>query len=263
MSPQTANHMRLDGKVAVITGGAQGVGLGIAQEFVEYGATVIVADINEETLKRAGAALGPTVTTVVVDVTDLDQMQVMYSDIIARHGRLDAVVANVGAGDSNGVQSITEKQFDFVFGVNVKGVLFTVQPAIGLMRDGGTVVIIGSTASIQPPTGMSLTAGPKLRSAPWCERGSRRSREPASASTCSAPAPSTRHRCVRPWLTPPAPVKSMRSSPRWAKATRSAGSRSPANSALRPCSSPAKPRASSPVSNCSPTAAWRRPADKH
>jgi NAD(P)-dependent dehydrogenase (short-subunit alcohol dehydrogenase family) len=161
MSPQTANHMRLDGKVAVITGGAQGVGLGIAQEFVDYGATVIVADINEETLKTAGAALGPKAAAVVVDVTDLDQMQAMYSDIIATHGRLDAVVANVGAGDSNGVQSITEKQFDFVFGVNVKGVLFTVQPAIGLMKDGGTVVIIGSTASIQPPTGMSLYGGAK------------------------------------------------------------------------------------------------------
>jgi len=153
--------MRLDGKVAVITGGAQGVGLGIAQEFVDYGATVIIADINEETLKRAAAALGPEVTTVVVDVTDLDQMRAMYNDIIAAHGRLDAVVANVGAGDSNGVQSITEKQFDFVFGVNVKGVLFTVQPAIGLMKDGGTVVIIGSTASIQPPTGMSLYGGAK------------------------------------------------------------------------------------------------------
>jgi NAD(P)-dependent dehydrogenase (short-subunit alcohol dehydrogenase family) len=161
MSPQAGSHMRLDGKVAVITGGAQGVGLGIAQEFVDYGATVIIADINEETLKRAAAALGPEVTTVVVDVTDLDQMHAMYNDIIAAHGRLDAVVANVGAGDSNGVQSITEKQFDFVFGVNVKGVLFTVQPAIRLMRDGGTVVIIGSTASIQPPTGMSLYGGAK------------------------------------------------------------------------------------------------------
>jgi NAD(P)-dependent dehydrogenase (short-subunit alcohol dehydrogenase family) len=161
MSPQTANHMRLDGKVAVITGGAQGVGLGIAQVFVDYGATVVVADINEETLKRAGAALGPNATTVAVDVTDLGQMQAMYDDVIAAHGRLDAVVANVGAGDSNGVQSITEKQFDFVFGVNVKGVLFTVQPAMSLMKDGGTVVIIGSTASIQPPTGMSLYGGAK------------------------------------------------------------------------------------------------------
>jgi NAD(P)-dependent dehydrogenase (short-subunit alcohol dehydrogenase family) len=102
MSPQTANHMRLDGKVAVITGGAQGVGLGIAQEFVDYGATVIIADLNAETLKRAGAALGPNATTAVVDVTDLDQVRAMYDDIIATHGRLAAVVANVGAGDSNG-----------------------------------------------------------------------------------------------------------------------------------------------------------------
>jgi NAD(P)-dependent dehydrogenase (short-subunit alcohol dehydrogenase family) len=161
MSLQTANHMRLDGKVAVITGGAQGVGLGIAQEFIDYGASVIIADINAETLKGAGAALGPNATTVVVDVTDLDQVQAMYDDIIATHGRLDAVVANVGAGDSNSVQSITGKQFDFVFGVNVKGVLFTVQPAISLMKAGGTIVIIGSTASIQPPTGMSLYGGAK------------------------------------------------------------------------------------------------------
>ena len=161
MSAQPASHMRLDGKVAVITGGAQGVGLGIAQEFVDYGATVIIADINGVTLKEAGATLGPNVTTVVVDVTNLEQMQAMYDDIVARHGRIDAVVANVGAGDSNGVQSITEKQFDFVFGVNVKGVLFTVQPAINLMKDNGTVVIIGSTASIQPPTGMSLYGGAK------------------------------------------------------------------------------------------------------
>jgi NAD(P)-dependent dehydrogenase (short-subunit alcohol dehydrogenase family) len=161
MAVQTPNHMRLDGRVAVITGGAQGVGLGIVQEFVDHGATVIIADINEATLTGAAASLGPNVATVVVDVTNLDQMQAMYQDIIAAHGRLDAVVANVGAGDSNGVQSITEKQFDFVFAVNVKGVLFTVQPAISLMRDGGTIVIIGSTASIQPPTGMSLYGGAK------------------------------------------------------------------------------------------------------
>jgi NAD(P)-dependent dehydrogenase (short-subunit alcohol dehydrogenase family) len=161
MSAQTANHMRLDGKVAVITGGAQGVGLGIAQEFVDYGATVVVADINEATLEEAGATLGPNATTAVVDVTNLAQMKAMFGNVMATYGRLDAVVANVGAGDSNAVQAITEKQFDFVFGVNVKGALFTVQPALELMGDGGTVVIVGSTASIQPPAGMSLYGGAK------------------------------------------------------------------------------------------------------
>lgn len=161
MSASITNHMRLDGKVAVITGGAQGVGFGIAQEFVDHGAAVVVTDINEETLREASVTLGPNVTTVVADVTSRDQMQAVYDNVLATHGRLDAVVANVGAGDSNDVRSITEKQFDFVFGVNVKGVLFTVQPAIPLMKDGGTVVIIGSTASIQPPTGMSLYGGAK------------------------------------------------------------------------------------------------------
>jgi NAD(P)-dependent dehydrogenase (short-subunit alcohol dehydrogenase family) len=161
MSAPTASHMRLDGRVAVITGGAQGVGFGIAQEFVDYGATVVIADVNEDKVEAAGAELGPNATAVVADVTDLGQMQALYESVIAAHGRLDTVVANVGAGDSNDIRSITEKQFDFVFNVNVKGVLFTVQPAIGLMKDGGTIVIVGSTASIQPPTGMSLYGGAK------------------------------------------------------------------------------------------------------
>jgi NAD(P)-dependent dehydrogenase (short-subunit alcohol dehydrogenase family) len=161
MSVQPVSHMSLDGKVAVITGGAQGVGLGIAQEFIDHGATVVIADIDEGALARASAMLGTQVTIRRVDVTKLDQMQMFYDEVIAVHGHLDAVVANVGAGSSNPLHAITEDQFDFVFGVNVKGVLFTVQPAVGVMSHGGTVVIIGSTASIQPPTGMSLYGGAK------------------------------------------------------------------------------------------------------
>jgi NAD(P)-dependent dehydrogenase (short-subunit alcohol dehydrogenase family) len=161
MSRPPASHVRLDGKVAVITGGAQGVGFGIAQEFVDYGATVVIADRNEQTVKEAGVALGPAATAVVADVTDLAQMRALYRDVIGAHGRLDAVVANVGAGNSNPIQSITESQFDFVFGVNVKGVLFTVQPALEHLGDGGTIVIVGSTGSIQPPKGMSLYGGAK------------------------------------------------------------------------------------------------------
>lgn len=161
MSTQPAAHMRLDGKVAVITGGAQGVGFGIAQEFIDYGATVVIVDNNKETLETAAAALGEKATAAAADVTDLTQMQALYDGVKAAHGRVDAVVANVGAGNSNHLNAIREEQFDFVFGVNVKGVLFTVQPALPLMTEGGTIVIVGSTASIQPPVGMSLYGGAK------------------------------------------------------------------------------------------------------
>lgn len=155
------NGSTLEGKVAVITGGGQGVGLGIAQEFIEHGATVVVTDLRQEQVDGAVGVLGPKSSGIVADVSKLSDMEAMYQEVIARHGRLDAVVANAGVGDSAPLGSITEKQFDFIYGVNVKGVLFTVQPALPHMPNGGTVVIIGSTASIQPPPGMSLYGGAK------------------------------------------------------------------------------------------------------
>jgi NAD(P)-dependent dehydrogenase (short-subunit alcohol dehydrogenase family) len=161
MSAATVNHMRLEGKVAVVTGAAQGVGFGIAQEFIDHGARVVVADLHQDAIDAAVSELGPSSHGVVADVTSLAQMESLYGDVMTRYGRLDAVVANVGAGDSSPLGSITEAQFDFVFGVNVKGVLFTVQPALKLLPDDGTIVIVGSTASIQPPTGMSLYGGAK------------------------------------------------------------------------------------------------------
>jgi NAD(P)-dependent dehydrogenase (short-subunit alcohol dehydrogenase family) len=80
---------------------------------------------------------------------------------MARHGRLDAVVANAGIGDHAALGSTTEEQFDRTFNVNVKGVLFTVQPALPLLPSGGTVVVVGSTASIESPRGMSVYGGAK------------------------------------------------------------------------------------------------------
>ncbi len=150
------------GKVALITGGAQGVGFGIAQEFLAHGATVVITDLTPAAVDEAVAKLGPDASGIVADVTDLDSMEAAFETVKARHGRLDAVVANAGVGDSNPLGKITAEQFDFVYGVNVKGVLFTLQPALPLLQaTGGTAVIIGSTASIQPPAGMSLYGGAK------------------------------------------------------------------------------------------------------
>jgi NAD(P)-dependent dehydrogenase (short-subunit alcohol dehydrogenase family) len=151
----------LKGKVAVITGGAQGVGLGIAREFVEQAATVVITGRRQAPLDDAVASLGPRSSGVVADVSRLADMEALYRTVMERHGRLDAVVANAGVGDSAPLGSITEKQFDHIFGINVKGVLFTVQPALKLLPRGGTVVIIGSTASIQAQPAMSLYGGDK------------------------------------------------------------------------------------------------------
>ncbi|MEV4612987.1 SDR family oxidoreductase [Kitasatospora sp. NPDC049258] len=153
--------LSLEGKVAVVTGGASGVGLGIAQEFVANGARVVITDLQQEALDEAVAAIGPNCSGVVADVTRLADMEAAYRQVKERHGRLDAVVANAGIGAHAPLGAITEEQFDRTFDVNAKGVLFTVQPALALLPPGGTVVIIGSTASIQPPRGMSLYGGSK------------------------------------------------------------------------------------------------------
>ncbi|MFJ9871566.1 SDR family NAD(P)-dependent oxidoreductase [[Kitasatospora] papulosa] len=153
--------LRFEGKVAVVTGGASGVGLGIAQEFVDQGARVVITELQQKPLDEAVATVGPNCSGIVADVTKLADMETMYQEVIARHGRLDAVVANAGIGAHAPLGAITEEQFEKTFNVNAKGVLFTVQPAIPLLPAGGTVVIIGSTASIQPPAGMGLYGGAK------------------------------------------------------------------------------------------------------
>ncbi|MFD9219488.1 SDR family NAD(P)-dependent oxidoreductase [Streptomyces sp. NPDC060064] len=154
-------NLSLEGKVAVVTGGASGVGLGIAQEFVDQGARVVITDLQQAQLDEAVAVIGPNCSGIVADVTNLASMEMMYREVKTRYGRLDAVVANAGIGAHAPLGSITEEQFDRTFNVNAKGVLFTVQPALPLLPSGGTVVIIGSTASIQPPRGMSMYGGAK------------------------------------------------------------------------------------------------------
>lgn len=151
----------LDGKVAVVTGGASGIGLAIAQEFVEQGATVVITDLQQAPLDEAVATIGPKSSGIVANVSKLADMEAVYKEVMARHGRLDAVVANAGIGDHGPLGTITEEQFDRTFNVNAKGVLFTVQPALPLLPGGGTIVIIGSTASVSPPRGMSIYGGAK------------------------------------------------------------------------------------------------------
>ncbi|MEV6102338.1 SDR family oxidoreductase [Nocardia sp. NPDC051981] len=153
--------LALDGKVAIITGGASGVGLGIAQEFIDEGATVIITDLQQRALDDAVKKIGGNCTGIVADVTRSADMEAAYREIESLHGRVDIVVANAGIGAHAPLGHITEEQFDRTFNVNAKGVLFTVQPALRLLPRSGAVVIIASTATIEPPQGMSMYGGAK------------------------------------------------------------------------------------------------------
>jgi NAD(P)-dependent dehydrogenase (short-subunit alcohol dehydrogenase family) len=146
----------LDGKVAVITGGTQGIGLAIAKEFVENGATVVVTGRNQDGLDQAVTQIGPNASGVRADAGSPAAMDAMLKDVKARHGRLDAVVTNAVADDHAPLGKITEEQFDKMIGTNLKGVLFAVQSAAPLMVSGGSIILIGSTASVAPPAGMSI-----------------------------------------------------------------------------------------------------------
>jgi NAD(P)-dependent dehydrogenase (short-subunit alcohol dehydrogenase family) len=151
----------LQGKVAVITGGGQGVGFSIAEEFIAQGARVAITDLDPDHLSASAAALGKSAIGIVADVRDEAAMTAAYLEIVERLGSVDIVVANAVVGDSNPLGRITEKQFNNVFDTNVKGVLFTVQPAITHMTGGGSIVIVSSTASVKGSEGMSLYGGAK------------------------------------------------------------------------------------------------------
>ena len=146
----------LEGKVGVVTGGTQGIGLAIAKEFVAQGATVIVTGRDQGRLDEAVASIGPGASGVRADAGSPAAMHALLKGVKAQHGRLETLVANAVVDDHAPLGRITEEQFDKMIGTNLKGVLFAVQSAVSLMAPGGSIILIGSTASVAPPSGMSI-----------------------------------------------------------------------------------------------------------
>jgi NAD(P)-dependent dehydrogenase (short-subunit alcohol dehydrogenase family) len=146
----------LNGKVAVITGGTTGIGLAIAKELVADGATVVVTALEQESLDAAVKDIGAGSFGAKADASSLAEMDALLQTVKAEHGRLDTVILNAVKDEHAPLGKITEEQFDKMVGINLKGVLFTIQSAMPLLPKDGAIILIGSTASVAPPAGMSI-----------------------------------------------------------------------------------------------------------
>ncbi|WP_213992846.1 SDR family oxidoreductase [Sodalis sp. dw_96] len=137
----------LQGKIALVTGGSTGIGLGIAQEFVNEGAFVFITARRKQQLDDALAQLGNQAAGIQADVADLAALDTLFDQIKSQKGHLDIVVANAGGGEFAPLGAITEEHYDRTFDINVKGVLFTVQKSLPLLSKGASVILTGSTTS--------------------------------------------------------------------------------------------------------------------
>jgi NAD(P)-dependent dehydrogenase (short-subunit alcohol dehydrogenase family) len=136
---------KLQGKVAVITGGTTGIGLASAKLFVKEGAHVFITGRRQKELDEAVNAIGSKVTGVQGDVAKLTDLDRLYETVKAK-GRIDIVFANAGFGEFAPLDKMTEQHFDGLFDTNVKGAVFTVQKSLPLLNDGGSIILTGSVA---------------------------------------------------------------------------------------------------------------------
>jgi NAD(P)-dependent dehydrogenase (short-subunit alcohol dehydrogenase family) len=147
---------KLHGKVAVITGGTSGIGLATARLFVAEGAYVFITGRRQKELEEAVRAIGPNATGIQGDIAQLADLDRLYESIRATGRRIDIVFANAGLGGFAALGEITEAHFDTLFSTNVKGTLFTVQKALPLLNDGGSIILTCSAASAKGTPGLSV-----------------------------------------------------------------------------------------------------------
>jgi 3-oxoacyl-[acyl-carrier protein] reductase len=155
---------RLDGLTAIITGGASGFGLGIAQAYVGEGARVIIADIDEARAVEAADGLGQWAAAIACDVTSADDMNAVVERCLADFGRLDVFVNNAGYTHANKpCLEVSEEEFDRIYAVNVKALFHSVRAAVPVMRDagGGLILTTASTAGVRPRPGLTWYNGSK------------------------------------------------------------------------------------------------------
>ena len=152
---------KLEGKTAVITGGTEGIGLATGKLFVKEGAYVFITGRRQKELDEAVKAIGNNVSGVQGDVSKLDDLDRLYQTVSKEKGRIDIVFANAGVGEFVPFGAVTEEHFDKLFNINVRGTLFTVQKALPLLNDGGSIILNGSVASVKGTAAFGVYAASK------------------------------------------------------------------------------------------------------
>ena len=183
---------RLEGKVAVITGGSSGIGLATAQRFADEGAHVFITGRRQAELEGAVRQIGKRATGVRGDVSNLADLDRLYAAVKQEKGRIDVLFANAGGGSFAPLGAISEEQFDTTFGSNVKGLLFTVQKALPLFKDGGSIILNASIAGSKGLEAFSVYNATRRRCGRSRAPGRSTSRPARSVSTRSVQARSTR-----------------------------------------------------------------------
>ncbi|MEJ5979620.1 SDR family oxidoreductase [Novosphingobium sp. PS1R-30] len=152
---------RFQNKVVVVTGGTSGIGLATARAFADEGASVFITGRRQDALDAAVKAIGGQITGVRGDMAELADIDRLYDAVQQKHARTDVVFANAGGGELAPLGAITEEHYRRTFDTNVKGVLFTVQKALPLLRDGASVILTGSTTSVSGTPAFSVYSATK------------------------------------------------------------------------------------------------------
>jgi len=152
---------KLEGKAAVITGGTEGIGFATAKLFVKEGAYVFITGRRQKELDEAVKAIGTNVSGVRGDIAQLADLDRLYESVSKVKRRIDIIFANAGVGEFVAFGAVTEEHFDKLFNINVKGTLFTVQKALPLLNDGGSIILNGSVASIKGTAAFGVYAASK------------------------------------------------------------------------------------------------------
>lgn len=153
---------QLTDKTALVTGGSTGIGLATAKRFVAEGAHVYVTGRRKPELDAAAEVLGDRATAIQNDISDLDDLDSLFRRIADDGRRLDVVFANAGGGEAGQpLETLTPEAFDHTFGINVRGTVFTVQKALPLLNDGGSIVLTGSSSASRGVAGFGVYSATK------------------------------------------------------------------------------------------------------